>query len=197
MASVGPRVNGRSGRGPRGRFLAKRRALYRISLLLQAGAARAYLTLPKRKTDMLLPITLTIAGACALLHIWLSMRVSQVRRLHKVSVGDQGNPVVAARMRAHGNFAENMPIFLILLALLELARGSTVWLWVPSILFVLGRILHAFGMDRAAPNKLRIVGIALTWLVLLGLAAWAISLPYLERQQRPGLQLSPVRTSQT
>jgi len=144
---------------------------------------------------MILPITLTIAGACALLHLWLSMRVSQLRFRHKVSLGDQGNPAVTARMRAHGNFAENMPIFLILLALLELARGSSPWLWGAAIVFILGRIFHAFGMDRPAPNRLRAGGIILTWLALIGLAAWALAIPYLTQQGRPGIQLTPVRAT--
>ena len=146
---------------------------------------------------MLLPITLTIAGAAALLHIWLSIRVSHLRRLHRVSIGDEGNVAVRTRMRAHANFAENTPIFLILLALLELARGSSPWLWGAAILFILARIMHAFQMDRPAPNFLRIAGVSISWLVLLGLAAWAITLPYLERQPRGGLQLTPVRTTQS
>jgi hypothetical protein len=86
-----------------------------------------------------------------------------------------------------------MPIFLILLALLELARGSSPWLWAAAIAFILARILHAFGMDRQGANFLRVAGISVSWLVLLGLAAWAITLPYLERQQRPGVQLAPMR----
>jgi hypothetical protein len=146
---------------------------------------------------MILPISLTIAGACALLHIWLSIRVSHLRRLHRVLVGDEGNMAVAKRMRAHSNFAENTPIFLVLLALIEHASGSVTWLWVAAIVFVLGRIIHAFGMDRAGPNALRIGGVSLSWLVLLALAAWAIAIPYLERDQRPGLQLEPARTSRT
>ena len=141
---------------------------------------------------MLLPITLTIAGAAALLHIWLSTRVSRLRRLHRISVGDDGNAALRARMRAHANFAENTPIFLILLALLELARGSSIWLWGAAILFILARILHAFGMDRPGANRLRVGGITISWLVLLGLAAWAITLPYLERQANSRIHLAPV-----
>ena len=97
---------------------------------------------------MILPITLTIAGAAAILHVWLSLRVSRLRRPLKIGVGDGGNEVLLRRMRAHGNFAENMPIFLILLGLLELATGGNLWLWGAAILFILARIAHAFGMDR-------------------------------------------------
>jgi hypothetical protein len=131
---------------------------------------------------MILPITLTLAGAAALLFIWLSIRVSQMRYRHKVSIGDGGNEAVRTRMRAHANFAETTPIFLILLALVELARGSAMLLWVAGIVFMLGRLAHPFGMDRPAPNALRVVGMVLTWIALLALAAYAISIPYTDRK---------------
>ena len=127
---------------------------------------------------MILPITLTIAGAAAILHVWLSLRVSRLRRPLKIGVGDGGNEVLARRMRAHGNYAENMPIFLVLLGFLELATGGSLWLWGAAILFILARIAHAFGMDRPGANPLRVGGIAISWLVLLGLGGYAIFLAY-------------------
>jgi hypothetical protein len=141
---------------------------------------------------MLLPITLTIAGAAALLHIWLSVRVSHLRRRHHVSIGDEGNVAVLTRMRAHGNFAENTPIFLILLALIEMAVGSEMWLWVVAIVYILARILHAFGMDRPAPNALRIGGVALSWLALLVLGGYAIYLSYDHAAASRPVLVSPI-----
>ncbi|MFN3387318.1 MAG: MAPEG family protein [Allosphingosinicella sp.] len=132
---------------------------------------------------MLLPITLTIAGAAALLNIWIAWRVGQARMAHKVSIGDGGNEALTARMRAHSNFVEYTPFFLILLALIELARGSELWLWAAGIVFILARILHVFGMDGKPRNKLRGIGIVVTMLVLLALAAYALVLPYLERSR--------------
>ena len=128
-----------------------------------------------------LPISLTIAGAAALINVWLGTRVSQVRLSDKVSVGDGGNPRVACRMRAHANFVEYTPFFLILLALVELARGPAMWLWGVAILYVLARLAHPFGMDRPAPNKIRVGAMVVTWLVLIGLALYALSIPYLDR----------------
>jgi hypothetical protein len=93
-------------------------------------------------------------------------------------VGDGGNEVLLRRMRAHANFAENMPIFLILLGFVELAVGRSLWLWGAGIVFVLARIAHAFGMDRPGANLLRVAGISLSWLVLLGLGGVAIYLAY-------------------
>lgn len=127
-----------------------------------------------------LTITLTIAGAAALLNLWLGMRVSQLRIRDKVAIGDGGNARIAARMRAHANFVEYVPTFLILLGLVELARGTQTWLWAVGILFVIGRLMHPFGMDRPAPNLLRMGGTAITWLTLAGLAIYALSIPYTE-----------------
>ena len=128
-----------------------------------------------------LPITLTIAGAAALINIWLALRVSHVRRLDRVLIGDEGNPRVAARMRAHANFVEYAPFFLILLGLVEASQGSQGLLWAVAILFILSRLAHPFGMERPAPNLLRMGGIAITWLCLLGLAGYAIALSYAEQ----------------
>lgn len=136
---------------------------------------------------MILPITLTIAGAAALLNIWLGYRVGQMRQAHKVSIGDGGAEPLTARMRAQSNFVEYTPLFLILLGLIELAIGSPLWLWVVAGVYILSRIVHAFGMDRPSPDplRLRMIGIIVTFLVLLGLAVYAIALPYLHRTPAP------------
>lgn len=128
---------------------------------------------------MILPITLTLAGAAAILHLWLSLRVSRLRRPLKIGFGDGGNEQLLKRMRAHSNYAENMPIFIILVGLLELAGGDGRILWGVSIAFILARLAHAFGMDRPGANWMRVTGIGLSWLLLLGLAGWALSYAYL------------------
>ena len=132
-----------------------------------------------------LPITLTIAAASVLINIWLGARVSQLRLRHKVSIGDGGNAQLAARTRAHANFIEYTPFFLILLALVELSKGSQTWLWGVAILYILGRLAHPFGLDRPQPSNLRKVGILITWIVLLGLAVYALAIPYLDGSRPP------------
>ena len=132
---------------------------------------------------MMLPITLTIAGAAALLNVWLGLRVSRLRRQYNVSIGHGGKSALATRTRSHSNFIEYTPFFLILLGLVEMARGSELWLWGAAILFILARLLHPFGMDKPERVWMRTVGVAVTWTVLLGLAAYAIAIPYLERER--------------
>jgi hypothetical protein len=144
--------------------------------------------------DTTLPITLTIAAAAALINVWLGLRVSRVRFRDKVSIGDAGNQRLACRMRAHANFAEYTPFFLILLGLIELSKGSQQWLWFVAMLFILGRLAHPFGMDRQAPNPLRVGGMLITWVVLLGLAAYALIIPYTEAPKR-GISYAEARAS--
>jgi uncharacterized membrane protein YecN with MAPEG domain len=130
---------------------------------------------------IVLPITLTLTGAATLLNIWLARRVGQMRGLHKVSIGDGGVEPLTARMRAQANYVEYTPFFLILIGLIELGRGSSLWLWGVGILFILARIAHAFGMDRPPGNRLRRIGMMASALILVGLALFAIAIPYLQQ----------------
>ena len=123
---------------------------------------------------MPLPITLASAAAAALVNIWLSARVVTARRPLKISVGDGGDDVVLRRMRAHANFAENMPIFLILLAALEIAGGDRTILVATATAFVIARIAHGIGMDGGSVARLRMLGMMTTTIAILLLAGYAI-----------------------
>lgn len=121
-------------------------------------------------------VTLTFAAALALFNIWLGIRCSRVRITDKVLVGDGGNPLLETRMRAHANFVEYTPFVLILMGLLEYGAVSRTGLFAAGVVYVLGRIAHAFGMDRREKSALRAGGALATWVVLVGLAAWAFFL---------------------
>ena len=129
---------------------------------------------------MILPITLTVAGAVALINIWLMIRVGQVRASEKVSIGDGGNEKVIRRMRAHSNYIESAPFVVLLVAVIELASPmSPTWLWIVGGLYLLGRVAHGVGMDDGKFGKGRMIGTIVTMLTLLGLGVYAIAIPYL------------------
>ncbi len=123
-----------------------------------------------------LPVTLTSAGAAALINLWLAIRVIQLRYADKVLTGDGGSPRLLARMRAQMNFVEYTPFILILIGLIELAQGTRFYLWVVAAVYLLGRVLHGFGMDGWQPG--RAVGALTTFLTLAGLGLYAAWLGY-------------------
>ena len=122
---------------------------------------------------MPLPISLTFAGVFALLNLWLAYRCVRIRLNGPGGVGDLGIPVLRARMRAHANFVEYTPFVLILMALLEYAGGSAEVLKGSGIVYLLARVIHAFGIERPR-FTMQLMGALGTWIVLLVLAIWAI-----------------------
>jgi hypothetical protein len=138
---------------------------------------------------IVLTATLLTAAVCAVINIWLGWRVGQVRLSEKVSVGDGGNMRVIARMRAHANFVEYTPFALILMALLELAKGAQPWIWGYGAALVLARIAHGLGMDTWKPG--RTIGTLLTLLVL---AATAIEAGVTAFSGAPTEEALPIET---
>jgi uncharacterized membrane protein YecN with MAPEG domain len=99
-------------------------------------------------------------------------------------------------MRAHANYGENMPIVLIMIGLIELAGGDRRILWTAGIAFILARIAHAFGMDQPSPSRLRMVGMGMNALILVGLAGWALSYAYRQPPAPHEIMIGPGRTAQ-
>lgn len=128
---------------------------------------------------MFLPITLTFAAAAALINLWLAIRIGRIRMAEKVLHGDGGNSPLIKRMRAQSNYVEYTPFVLILTGLVEMALGSTTWLWATVAVYLVARILHAFGMDSDTPAKPRMIGIAVTFLVIIGLSIAALYAVYI------------------
>ena len=58
---------------------------------------------------IILPVTLSAVAAAAIINIWLSIRVGQMRGKLKVVHGDDGGGPLTRRMRAQLNFVENTP----------------------------------------------------------------------------------------
>ena len=121
-----------------------------------------------------LPVTLSAAAAAAIVNIWLSLRVGQMRIRHKVSIGDDAGGPLTARMRAQLNFVENTGFVLILIAAIELAGAGGEWLAWVSGAYLLARVAHGLGMDGGALARGRSVGVAVTMLTQLGLAVVAV-----------------------
>jgi uncharacterized membrane protein YecN with MAPEG domain len=131
----------------------------------------------------LLPVTLMAAGGSALIAFWLALRTGAARRAAKVSIGDGGDMRLIARMRAQANFTEYTPFILILIALIEMTTGTSTWLWIAGALLLVGRVAHGLGMDGL--RGARAFGTAVTFLLLLGLALYAVVIPLIAARHAP------------
>ena len=96
---------------------------------------------------MLLPTTLCLGAAALVVNFWLTMRIGQLRTKAGISVGDGGNELLVRRMRAQLNFAEQVPLTLLMVGVVELSGKGGLWLAPLGAVFVLGRVAHAIGMD--------------------------------------------------
>lgn len=123
---------------------------------------------------MILQTTLSLAAAAAIINIWIMIRVTSLRLSAKVIHGDGGNAPLLQRMRAHANFVENVPLALILIAVIEMTGKGGTWLAVVGAVFMLARVAHVIGMDRTGPNPFRAAGTMITMLTHLGLAVMAV-----------------------
>ena len=124
---------------------------------------------------MLLPITLSLAAAAALINFWLALRCGQVRAKEKINIGTGGNELLERRMRAQLNFAENTPWVLILIAAIELADKGGTWLPYVGGAYMLARVAHGLGMDGGKLEMGRGIGVMVTMLTQIGLAVVAIA----------------------
>lgn len=125
-------------------------------------------------TPALPAVSLLFAAAFGLINLWLSARAMLLRVKSGVLLGDEGNPTMRARMRAHANFTEYVPLALILMTLIEMMGGKGTALWLIGSLLVLGRLLHPLGLERGGTNPLRAIGILLTLGCTAALVAWAV-----------------------
>jgi uncharacterized membrane protein YecN with MAPEG domain len=111
----------------------------------------------------MLLVTSIIASVLTIIFIKLSFAVIGLRRKNKVSLGSGGHENLERAIRAQGNFAEYVPIGLILIACLEL-NGMPWWLEaIPGITLIIGRLIHAVGINVPPPDfSKRVLGMTLT-----------------------------------
>ncbi len=118
----------------------------------------------------MLLITSIIAAVLTIIFIKLSFAVIGLRRKNKVGLGNGGNEDLERAIRAQGNFAEYVPFGIILIACLEL-NGAPWWLVViPGITLIIGRLIHAKGINTPPPDfSNRVLGMKFTFYTLITL----------------------------
>ena len=120
-----------------------------------------------------IPTILPIYAAIfALFFVFLSIRTIRARRSLQIGLGDAGNKDMQRAIRVHANFAEYVPLCLLMLYLVE---QSGVYAWFMHALgtgLLVGRLSHAYGVSQQRESfAFRITGMTMTFTVLIASAA--------------------------
>ncbi|MBX3704218.1 MAG: MAPEG family protein [Steroidobacteraceae bacterium] len=115
------------------------------------------------------------AALCGLLLIALSAQVVLARRRYRVGLGAGNEAGMEQAMRVQANFAEYVPLAVVLLVLAELSGLPEAAVHVAGIALLASRVMHAWGLSHSAGRSFgRFYGTAGTWLVVLGLSLWLL-----------------------
>jgi uncharacterized membrane protein YecN with MAPEG domain len=126
----------------------------------------------------MLLVTSIIACALTIIFIKLSFAVIGLRRKNRVGLGSGGIDDLERAIRAQGNFAEYVPIGIILIACLEF-NGAPWWLVaIPGITLIIGRLIHAVGIKTPPPDfSRRVLGMKFTFYTLITLVVLNLGWP--------------------
>jgi len=119
----------------------------------------------------MLIVTSIITAVLTIIFVKLSFAVIGLRRKNQVGLGSGGHEDLERAIRAQGNFAEYVPFGIILIACLEL-NGAPWWLVaIPGITLIIGRLMHAVGINVPPPDfSKRVLGMKFTFVTLISLA---------------------------
>jgi hypothetical protein len=127
----------------------------------------------------MLLVTSIIAAVLTIIFVKLSFSVISLRKKNRVGLGSGGHEDLERAIRAQGNFAEYVPFGIVLIACLEL-NGAPWWLVaLPGITLIIGRLIHAVGINVPPPDfSKRVLGMMFTFGTLITLAllnlVWSI-----------------------
>jgi uncharacterized protein len=108
------------------------------------------------------------AALLAIICIVLAGRVGAMRGNKNISLGDHGDADLIVANRRHMNFVENVPLALLLMALVELNGGSKTLLHVFGASLLVARLIHPFGLDMDSVTRWqRLAGAGVTALVIV------------------------------
>jgi len=114
-----------------------------------------------------LPITATITLIFTFLILGLAYQVVYWRKKLRVGYGTDGKEQLRQAMGAHSNAIENLPLAIILFAMLELQGFSNLILIITGSALVIARLIHAHGLSNSAYISFgRTYGTMITWLIL-------------------------------
>lgn len=122
---------------------------------------------------MIAPLYIAIFS---LMFTLLSFRVIRLRQTARVAIGDGGDKALRRAIRVHGNFAEYVPLALILIFAAESLGMSAVWVHGLCLALLIGRLFHVYGVSQVKePLLFRQLALSINGLVMIIASVWLIT----------------------
>ncbi len=110
-----------------------------------------------------LPVIAIYTAILALIFAWLTTRTIGIRRKLRIAIGDNGNAEMIRAMRVHSNFAEYVPITLLVIYFVEISGAHLLIVHGLALCLLVGRCLHIYGVSQTSENfKFRTYGMGIT-----------------------------------
>lgn len=132
------------------------------------------------------PVTLATTSVLAIAYAFLSVAVGRQRGAANVSLGLGSESVAIGQehtassllvaIRRHAQFAEYVPISILLLLVLEISHANRIALMVMAAMLMASRLAMALGLGRSTPNPLRTAGNLLQWGMIMASAIYGLGL---------------------
>jgi len=122
-----------------------------------------------------LPVTSLYAALLAFFFVAITIRVARYRGKTGIHLGNGDNEILLRLNRGQQNFTETVPLALLLIALMELAGASSVWLHTLGTMLAVGRFLHYLQLTQTLKHlAFRGTGMLATLLVYPISAIWLL-----------------------
>ncbi len=107
------------------------------------------------------------ASLLALIYVALSFNVIRLRMKLQVALGDGKDKQLRRAIRVHGNYAEYVPLTLIMIYFVEIQNQSLLLVHGLCSAFILARLAHIYGVSQVRENIVfRTFGLFITGCVI-------------------------------
>jgi uncharacterized membrane protein YecN with MAPEG domain len=117
----------------------------------------------------MISITAVTAGSLALIYSGIGSTISLLRLSGRGRATDKPYDTFQRLVRSHGNFAEHVPLLLILLFFAEMLGAPRALLAGAAVAIVVARLFHAGGFILRLRHPLQAVGAGMTYTLEAGL----------------------------
>lgn len=108
-------------------------------------------------------VTAWLAILLSMMAMFFILKIAKIRRTEQIELETGDSEKLRRTVRSHGNLVETAPLFLIMLAFLEMIGANSIAVIVFALIFAISRLMHPVGLSGIKGMfKFRVYGMILT-----------------------------------